>query len=168
MVQGALKSMELQDPVLQLTLTLAKLNQAAFMLADHFIWFGKTGVIKMDSKYWAQVSARFWLVTIVFNLIRNLYDIANIIRATEKRELEVMSGSESKLISARGHQEQVENGNHKPIIVDTIKNSADLLLPLSSLGYIDISPGIQGILGVISSVMGILTVWYPDLKLVPS
>ena len=55
-----------------------------------------------------------------------------------------------------------------PVWMDTIRNSSDVWLPMASLNYISISPGTQGVLGVISSIVGMLTVWNSSLKLVPS
>lgn len=56
---------------------------------------------------------------------------------------------------------------NKPILMDTIKNSCDILIPLSSMGYVDLSPKVIGLLGVVSSVLGIWTMVKPNCKLSP-
>ena len=169
--------MQLTDTVLQMTLTLTKLNQAGFLLVDHFIWVGKTGLRPLNTKYWAKVSSRFWIVTIVLNLLRNFYDILTIIttniqpgqpKPKDKENSETQMISEAKNQSSSIDVMRLADPQFRPVIVDTIKNGTDVFLPLSSLGYINISPGTQGLLGVVSSLMGILTIWEPQLKLVPS
>lgn len=56
---------------------------------------------------------------------------------------------------------------NKPILMDTIKNSCDILIPLSSMGYVDLSPKIVGLLGVVSSVLGLIVMVKPNCKLSP-
>lgn len=56
---------------------------------------------------------------------------------------------------------------NKPILFDTIKNSCDILIPLSSMGYVDLSPKMVGLLGVVSSVVGIIAMVKPNCKLSP-
>lgn len=57
---------------------------------------------------------------------------------------------------------------NKALILDLIKNLADLVLPLEALEYVNASPGVQGLLGTVSSAVGVITAWDPLLRLVPS
>lgn len=59
----------------------------------------------------------------------------------------------------------LSNKKNQPLLLDTVKNVADIFLPLSSLGYINLSPGIQGLLGLISSLLSLMCVWDSTLKL---
>jgi len=54
------------------------------------------------------------------------------------------------------------------VVLDTVKNSADFLLPLNVMGVVQVSAGVTGLLGLISSIAGAVPVWYPELKLKPS
>lgn len=56
---------------------------------------------------------------------------------------------------------------NKPILMDTIKNTCDILIPLSSMGYVDLSPKVVGLLGVVSSVVGLVVMVKPSCKLSP-
>ena len=78
MIMGAWKSQNVPDILIRLTLTIAKLNQAMYLLLDHYVWLVKVGLLKGDSKKLAKTAAKFWLVTITASLIRNLYDILTI------------------------------------------------------------------------------------------
>lgn len=57
--------------------------------------------------------------------------------------------------------------DNKPVFLDLVKNVSDLVLPLNTLGKVNASTGVQGSLGIISSMIGVATVWNPTLKLVP-
>lgn len=45
--------------------------------------------------------------------------------------------------------------SHKDLLIDTVKNSCDLMLPLTNLGIIRLSPGIIGVVGMISSILSV-------------
>ena len=179
MIQGALKSMHLDDYLYRATITISKLNQAGYLLVDHLIWLGKVGLVETDTKKWARVSARFWLLTIIFNLVRNLYDVISVyqmeaMRLARQRKAN-MSNNAAGVNSESSRHRPAEQSlvtkmvyGHKPVMIDTAKNLCDLLLPLSSLKYINISPGLQGLAGITSSILGMATVWNASLKLTPS
>ncbi|XP_057579222.1 peroxisomal membrane protein 11A isoform X2 [Hippopotamus amphibius kiboko] len=54
---------------------------------------------------------------------------------------------------------------HPPLFLDTVKNFCDILNPLDQLGIYKSNPGIIGLGGLVSSVAGIITVAYPQMKL---
>lgn len=47
--------------------------------------------------------------------------------------------------------------NHKDLLIDTVKNSCDLILPLTNLGIIRLSPGTIGVVGMVSSLLSLYT-----------
>ncbi|XP_046574440.1 peroxisomal membrane protein 11B-like [Haliotis rubra] len=178
-LHSALRSIHISDTVLRLTITLSKINQACYLLFDHIIWAGRIGIAKVDSAKWKDLSARFWLVTIILNLIRDVYGMWTVII----EELRLRNKRASKSTYGNG------DANHKyktrripndtevvlscfqesvPLILDFIRNMSDLVLPLAALKRINASAGVQGAVGVVSSVIGIITTWNPDLRLVPS
>ncbi|XP_036271426.1 peroxisomal membrane protein 11A isoform X2 [Pipistrellus kuhlii] len=54
---------------------------------------------------------------------------------------------------------------HPPLLLDTVKNLCDILNPLDQLGIYKSNPGVIGLGGLVSSVAGIITVAWPQLKL---
>eukprot|EP00069_Balaena_mysticetus_P001069 bmy_15080T0 len=54
---------------------------------------------------------------------------------------------------------------HLPLLLDTVKNFCDILNPLDQLGIYKSNPGIIGLGGLVSSMAGIITVAYPQMKL---
>jgi len=176
MLKGAWQSSHLADTILRHTLTLAKLHQSAYLLIDNLVWLGKVGLVDADVKRWVQLSARFWLIAIIFNIMRNIYDIHGIIyqekcRRSNRQLRRQYCGNEGIVqMYKESHCDTIGRlvEEHVPVAIDTVKNVADLILPLSTLGYIGASPGTQGLAGMLSSVLGIVVLWNPRLKLLPA
>lgn len=57
--------------------------------------------------------------------------------------------------------------SNPPLLLDTLKNLCDVFIPLDKLGLYPTGPGFVGACGLTSSVLSILTVLYPWLKLKP-
>ena len=170
MLRGAQKSIHLSDPVLQFTITFANLNKACYLLVDHLLWLHRVGLVDIDTKYVGDVSSRFWLATLILSLTRDIYGILDVLGTLLRTESYKVS-SDSKEASQQcmngsvARSDDVSNGSntrhhsiHQPSIVrivvtlfryhlglvlDTLKNLADLVLPLSYLGIINISAGLQ-------------------------
>jgi len=58
--------------------------------------------------------------------------------------------------------------DHGDVAVDTLKNFCDLFLPLNSLGFVNLSPAMIGLLGVISTIASALPQINPMIKMVPA
>jgi peroxin-11B len=54
------------------------------------------------------------------------------------------------------------------VVVDTVKNGCDVMIPLTALGYMRLSPGTVGLLGVVSSVAAIISLVDPLARLTPA
>ena len=189
MLQGAVGSFRVKDTLVRLCLVIGKLSQALYLLVDHVVWANKLGLVGGDQKRLNRLAARFWLISILCGLVRNAYDIANIVQAElrKRRHAEqqkkssaahgVVSGftrapAESSPDDGRGSVGRFgiirRIAADRPVVIDAIRNAADVFLPLATLEYVRTSDGFQGIAGMISSYMGILAVWDQSLKLVPS
>lgn len=174
-IQGALKSLHLKDDILRLTLTLSKVNQACYLLFDHFLWFNNVGAVKLDKQFWSEVSSRFYLATLVLNLMRDFYDIYCVVmrelnmRNARKLSSEYKNG-DTKYKNVSRHQWTLLEilDQNKPLVIDTVKNLFDLAIPMSTLKMVHLSPQNQGIYGIISSFLAAVTIWNPNLKLVPA
>lgn len=174
-IQGALKSINLPDSFLRLTITLSKINQAFYLLFDHFLWFHNVGAVKLDKKYWSDLSSRFYLATLILNLARDVYGIFCIIEE-EIKAYKLHSGGSAYMNDDSNHRTVTRRQStvlevfqqNFPLILDVIKNFFDLTIPMCSLDMLTLSPQMQGISGIISTLAAAITVWNPKLKLVPS
>lgn len=58
---------------------------------------------------------------------------------------------------------------HQAVVLDTLKNACDFFIPFTALGYTKLTPRTIGLLGVVSSVAGLIAILQPTTaKLVPS
>lgn len=158
---SALKVMKYPDVVVKITLTMSKIAHALFLLADHIIWIGRVGLYRVNIEKWSKVANKYWLMSVMMNLIRDIYEISKILEYHNKTR---------RLFPHILHQYELlyKLRDHKDIVLDTIRNGCDLFIPLTALGYTNFAPGMIGIFGMISSILGIYTIIQPLYKLTPS
>ncbi|XP_045778067.1 peroxisomal membrane protein 11B [Maniola jurtina] len=171
-VYMALNTMNIEDPVLRISLTVSKLAHALFLYADHIVWLTKSGFLKTDSDSWNKTANRFWLLSIIANLARDFYEILHILelnRSVLLKPSELLGGSIKNfdLNASMRHMCTIVNC-HKDVFIDTVKNSCDLFIPLTALGFTKLSPSAVGALGAVSSIAALVTLIKPITKLVPA
>lgn len=151
---SALKMMKYPDPTVKITLIMAKIANALYLLADHFIWVGRVGILRVNLEKWNKVANKYWLVTIVMSLIRDIYEIVKILKHEKNifKQYQILSCLK----------------NHKEVVMDTVKNGCDLFIPLTALGITKCTPGTVGLLGIVSSFIALCTIINPLYKLTPS
>ncbi|XP_076761061.1 peroxisomal biogenesis factor 11ab [Xylocopa sonorina] len=153
---SALKMSKYPDVSIRITLTMSKIANALFLLADHIIWVGRVGLCKVNIEKWGKVAHKYWLMSIIMNLTRDVYEIAKILE------------SKSKKSNIWEHFQVLLGLDHKDILMDTIKNGCDLFIPLTALGFTKFNPGTIGLFGMISSIVGLYTLIQPQYKLLPA
>ncbi len=175
MILGIISSWPITDGVLRWSLVLAKLNQAFFLLVDHYVWFIKIDVLDADPKRFVRLSAIFWLAAIVCNLVRDVHDIAQIIqREKEKQRSSIYKKTDGVENDVVRYVEPPPFSltqclsENKPLAIDIVKNLTDMFLPLSALQFIKPSEAYLAVMGMISSYMGVLSTWNSAYKLKPS
>jgi len=139
---------------------------AFFLLADHILWIGRSGLCAVNTNKWSRVSNKYWLYGLILNLIRDLYEINRILKARSSG----LCGDPQFALAKTPIKETVAMfcRDHKDVVVDTVKNACDVLIPLTALGHLNLSPGFVGLLGAISSIAGIMSIIDPVAKLTPS
>lgn len=165
----ALNSINLDDPTLRHTISLSKISMALYLLTDHIIWLGRVGVANVDNAKWSRISYKLWLYYLVMNLSRDVYEIIRIIDGFNSPSKEINFPNVNRNTSPASALHALFDllRMHKDVAVDTVKNGCDVCLPLAQLGYLSISPRTVGILGVISSVAGMLPLLDSSYKLFP-
>ncbi|XP_053615049.1 peroxisomal membrane protein 11B [Plodia interpunctella] len=168
----ALDSMNIEDPILRLTLTTSKLAHALYLYADHIVWLTRSGFLKTDSDSWNRTANKFWLLSIIANLTRDFYEILQILELNKSTflkpsELLNVSARHFDMSSSVKHIYALVNC-HKDVFIDTVKNSCDLFIPLTALGFMKLSPSAVGTLGALSSIAALVTLVKPITKIVPS
>uniref|UniRef100_A0A8D3CE89 Peroxisomal biogenesis factor 11 beta n=1 Tax=Scophthalmus maximus TaxID=52904 RepID=A0A8D3CE89_SCOMX len=185
-LEAAKRAIHLSDSVLRLCLTVSHLNRAMYFACDNVLWAGKTGLIsKLDQQKWSQRSFRYYLFALILNLTRDVYELRLLMecearyRATKAppspypsttlpnnsptAALPVMSVRLRKQL----HLFVTVLFSNPPLLLDLLKNSCDIFIPLDRLGIYPTGTGFVGACGLASSVLSILTMVHPWLKLKP-
>lgn len=158
MLQGAARSLAVRDTALRLMILSARLSRMFYFLVDQIVWAARIGIYKSDAKAWSKFQAKIWSLALIFCVARNFYDIYNIFIMADKK-------SEDSGIQKACWYKRLQS--RPEVLLDTVKNCADFLIPLNVMGAVEVNNGFIGILGVISSLAGLSTVWQPALKLKP-
>ncbi|XP_008947445.1 PREDICTED: peroxisomal membrane protein 11B-like, partial [Merops nubicus] len=121
----------------------------------------------------------YYLFALVVNLSRDAYEL----RLLLERE----AGGKRAKGQENGHQFGASSGlqplglrlqlqlrllarilrHNPPLLLDLVKNLCDLFIPLDKLGLYKTSPGFVGLCGLTSSILSIITILHPWLKLKP-
>lgn len=174
LLHAARRSIHHRNLTLRLTLTLSKISQALYLYADHILWLSRSGVAKsFNANRWNDAANKYWLASIVINLCRDMYEVSKLFDqcgrsgSAIKRfgEISLKSKTDLQNVSLQVYSYVQSN---RSIFIDTTKNLCDVFIPLTALGYTNLKPRTIGMLGVISSIAGILVLLEPAAKLVPS
>uniref|UniRef100_A0A3Q3WFC2 Uncharacterized protein n=1 Tax=Mola mola TaxID=94237 RepID=A0A3Q3WFC2_MOLML len=193
-LEAAKRAIHLSDSVLRLCLTISHLNRAMYFACDNILWAGKTGLIsKLDQDKWNQRSLRYYLFALILNLTRDTYELRLLIEYEERCRAAKSSSSlcPSTIVSAdhisssptasasialpvmlarlsrQIHLLLTVLYSNPPLLLDLLKNSCDIFIPLDRLGIYPTGPGFVGVCGLASSVLSILTMVNPWLKIKP-
>ncbi|XP_068189855.1 peroxisomal membrane protein 11B [Antennarius striatus] len=193
-VEAAKRAVHLSDTVLRLCLTIGHINRAMYFACDNVLWAGKAGVIsRLDQHKWSQRSFRYYLFALILNLTRDVYEL-HILFEREHRHRATKSTNQSPPAQPSAPQSSssplATTENHTltavldrsrrelhllvrllysnpPLLLDLLKNCCDVFIPLDRLGIYPTGPGFVGACGLLSSVLSILTMVHPWLKLKP-
>ncbi|XP_067411797.1 peroxisomal membrane protein 11A isoform X2 [Emydura macquarii macquarii] len=175
---AARRTTQLPDPVLRLCLTASNLNRVLYFICDTILWVKSVGLIPdIDKQKWRNWATKCYYYSLLMNLARDLYEISWWMEQVAHREEEKKNSShcdeqdqDQICIGAGGLQPFLlllyyALRKHPPLLLNTVKNLCDLASPLDRLGIYKTNPGVIGLCGLLSSLVGILTVASPHMKL---
>ncbi|XP_066577391.1 peroxisomal membrane protein 11B [Amia ocellicauda] len=194
-VVAAQRAIHLSDCVLRLCITVAHLNRALYYACDNVLWAGRTGLLPyLDQYKWSQRSYRYFLFALIVSLSRDAYEI-NLLVERERRGGKGGWGAGGSASPENGDAPGVfavssPSGPYPastlperlkrelllvarvlranpPLLLDLAKNLCDIFIPLDGLGLYKSSRGFVGACGLASSLLSILTILHPWLKLKP-
>ncbi len=175
-MHSALQSLHLPDSTLRVTLTFSRIASSLYLLCDHMLWFGRMGLIDVDKNEWSQWSNKFWLYSITMNLMRDFYEIINILKISNSTNLSQKHylGHSSSIHVMPSHPSITTQTaiewiiKNKNVCIDTLKNFCDFWIPMTCLGHAKLSPSTVGLLGLLSSLIAILQIFDYTYRLSPS
>nr|XP_060611173.1 peroxisomal membrane protein 11A [Anolis sagrei ordinatus] len=170
-IVAARQSAQLPNVIPRLCLTASNLNRAMYFICDTVLWVKSVGLVSnVDKKKWRDWATRCYYYSLMMNLAEDLYELC--------WRMERMARMQSPKEDSSSCSHNVDESllpfplflclalrKHPPLLLDTVKNLCDLSSPLDRLGIYRSNPGIIGICGLISSLVGILTIAKPQLRL---
>ncbi|XP_066540400.1 peroxisomal membrane protein 11A [Hoplias malabaricus] len=179
-VDAAKRTLYLSDPVLRLCLTAANVSRALYFICDNVLWARSVGLIQgIDKDRWNLNAYRYYFVSLAMSLARDVYVIAQLM-VQRSREKEFQQKVRQHLSDSPDVASVVipqldaflflfieSLRNHPAVALDTLRNVCDLFIPLDKLGIYQTNPGVVGMCGLVSSLLGILSVLKPTLKIKP-
>lgn len=155
---GALKAFlaelrnQTADPVLHFTTLARNFGYGGYLTLDIFNWAQSVKLANFDAKtahllgVWAN---RLWLVSTLSQLVAAVY---NLYRADAK--IRTLTNSEKDEAVRKQTEAQI-----KKLRVQSLWYLLDSCIPATSLGYTPLDDGFVGICGVITSYIGLKSVW---------
>ncbi|XP_022047036.1 peroxisomal membrane protein 11A [Acanthochromis polyacanthus] len=179
-IEAAKRTMQLSDRVLSLCLTAANITRALYFFCDNVLWARSVGLLRnIDKERWSVNASRCYFYSLVMNLTRDVYVVLRLMlqKARDKRCRQKMDQhlSESPEVAEAVIPQLdafifllLESFKSDPALaLDTLKNICDLFIPLDKLGIYQSHGGVIGFCGLMSSLIGILTLARPTLRIKP-
>lgn len=173
---GCLKTIHYSEAWLAFSLTVSKISQTIFLVTDHIVWLARSGLVRnVDVAKWNTTSSKYWLISLIMNIVRDIYEINKIISSYSTFK-SLSTCVASSVVSIRSSKDLSKCCTsligflitYKHISIDLMKNVCDLFIPMNTLGYVKLSPRTIGLLGMISSICGLIVILNPSTcKLTP-
>lgn len=125
--------------------------------------------------------SRYYLFALIMNLSRDAYEIRLLMeRETSAKPHKGSCGNGRSALGEDHRSQQLAQRlklqlcllaqvlrDNPPLLLDVMKNACDIFIPLDKLGLYKTGSGFVGLCGLTSSVLSILTILHPWLKLKP-
>jgi len=156
-LQSAVKATQLTDAALKVTAIGRQLGYAAYLFNDMLVWAHAAKVNILDPEAYARVqksAARFWLIGISFSLVSGAYKTSQL-RAKASRTLASTSSPE-KEVERRADLKAIKI-QQAAVNRQIVQDSLDWMLPATTLGFVHLNEGALGLIGLVTSIMGLQT-----------
>ncbi|XP_069480416.1 peroxisomal membrane protein 11A [Ambystoma mexicanum] len=176
-LEASKRTAQLPDCVPRLFMTIAHLNRALYFVCDSVLWLRSVGLITdINKEKWRHRATRFYYFSLLLHLGRDVYEIFLKMDQKTHHKKNKVEGPDQNFNGGTSHDE-VERfypffvsfccnlRSHPAVLLDITKNICDLFSPLDRLGIYKTNPGMIGMCGFISSLVGIITLASPHLKI---
>ncbi|CAF1397748.1 unnamed protein product [Didymodactylos carnosus] len=155
-IKTALESVHIRNTRMSVLFGLIAVCQSLFMLFDNLLLLNRYKIIKLqNAQQYTKYLNEVWLLWLSLALTRDWYEVNGLYKNNE-----LMKSNKQTVV-----QKFRVFWNNKPLVIDTTKNLCDIYLPLSNLNFLSLHPGLQGLVGTISSVLGLLQLWDKQYQL---
>uniref|UniRef100_UPI0037E74562 peroxisomal membrane protein 11A isoform X2 n=1 Tax=Semicossyphus pulcher TaxID=241346 RepID=UPI0037E74562 len=158
----------------------SNINRALYFICDNALWARSVGLIRdIDKERWSLNASRCYFFSLIMNLTRDVYVILQLM-SQKVRDKHFRQKMDAHLNESPEVADVVvpqldaflflllESLKSQPAVAwDTLKNICDLFIPLDRLGIYQSNAGVVGFCGLVSSVIGIITLVQPTFKIKP-
>ncbi|XP_071381405.1 peroxisomal membrane protein 11A isoform X2 [Centroberyx affinis] len=158
----------------------SNINRALYFICDNVLWARSVGLINdINKDRWSLNASRYYLLSLVMGLTRDVYVISQLV-VQRTRDKHFQQRLNRHLSDSPEVAEVVipqldaflflvfeSLKTHPAVALDMLKNICDLFIPLDRLGIYQSNAGVVGFCGLISSLLGIVTLIQPNLKIKP-
>uniref|UniRef100_A0A8C2UGA9 Peroxisomal biosis factor 11 alpha n=1 Tax=Coturnix japonica TaxID=93934 RepID=A0A8C2UGA9_COTJA len=174
---AAKKTTELPEVLPRICLTASNLSRALYFFCDTVLWLKSVGLQSDFNKAkWQNWATKCYYFSLLMNLARDWYEVLwRLEQATQEEKMKENCFWDERHQHLSSPKCNGLHGflfllfqilrNHPPLLLDVVKNLCDLTGPLDTLGIYKTNPGVVGFCGLLSSLVGILTLASPHLKL---
>ncbi|KAF8912784.1 peroxisomal biogenesis factor 11 [Gymnopilus junonius] len=163
-LQAALKATFSSGPVEETITTIARqLGYFAYLSYDAIVWANSVKFIALSPETAKKVARRafqFWFAGIVFSLIHGVLKAARLAKEAKslqssqawgEKDLAEEAARETKLRTL----ESARKSNRRQLVIDLL----DVWIPATGAELLSVNEGTLGVLGLISSLLGVKTQW---------
>jgi len=153
---AAVKAVQTEkDPFAQTCTVLKCTGYASWLVIDMMQWLDAHGVVSVPSPALAALNAlspRLWLLGIASSLVLNLHRVQQVtLHRTRLSYAEAADPAADADLAAELRR------LGRAVVQDTL----DMAIPLTTMGYLPLSPGLVGAAGSVTSVLGAMAI-YPS------
>lgn len=153
-LQAAVKGLDLTDPVLKFTTIGRQLGYAGYLVNDTLVWLHSAKVRPFAPATFAAIqqrAARLWFTGIAFSIVSSLYKLYGL----QQREQAVSrEGSSEKDGAAKADLRTIKT-QQAAVQYQLTQDALDILIPAGTLGYHSLDDGTIGLVGTVTSFMGL-------------
>ncbi|GAA5986651.1 hypothetical protein JCM10908_003841 [Rhodotorula pacifica] len=152
-LQAAVKSLDLTDPVLKFTTLGRQLGYAGYLVNDTLVWLHSAKVRPFAPATYAAIqqrAARLWFTGIAFSIVSSLYKLYGL----KQREQAVVRTQGSSEKDGKADLRTIRT-QQAAVRYQLTQDSLDILIPSGTLGYHSLDDGTIGLVGTVTSLMGL-------------
>ncbi|BGO90701.1 Peroxisomal membrane protein PMP27 [Rhodotorula toruloides] len=156
-LQAAVKGLDLSDPVLKLTTVGRQLGYAGYLINDTLVWAHTAKVRPFEPATYKTIqhrAARLWFTGIAFSIVSSLYKLYGL-QQREAGARRVRSDAEKE--SERKVELKTIRAQQAAVRYQLTQDCLDILIPSGTLGYHSLNDGLIGLVGTVTSFMGLRT-----------
>ncbi|KAI5475217.1 peroxisomal biogenesis factor 11 [Pseudohyphozyma bogoriensis] len=154
--QAAVKALDVSDPFLRITAFGRQIGYAGYLVNDMIVWAHTAKVNPLSPTTAAKVNrraAQFWFSGILFSLLSSVYKLNQLGAREKSLRKSVASEKESERKAGLKTVQTQQAATRYQLVQDGL----DVLLPSGTLGYHHLDDGVLGVVGFVTSLMGLRT-----------